>query len=79
MALIRQFFNEELAEGGNESFSLARDVLTERVFVLRCKTQRVGGSTSYDETKQSFADFFQTDGPAQSELLSLIGTLVIET
>ena len=79
MALIRQFYNEEFNGGGNESFSLARDVLTERVFVFRCKTWQADGAIQYDETKQSLAEFFQQDGQAQRELLSLIGTLVIET
>ena len=78
MALVRPFFNEDLRDGTSQTYSLARDVLTERVFVLQCKTKQAGLALQYDETKRSLADFLGKDGAAQSELLALIGTLVIE-
>ena len=78
MALVRLFFHEDLRDGTSQSYSLARDVLTERIFVLHCSTMREGSGVKYEETKRSLAEFLQGDGAPQSELLALIGTLVVE-
>ncbi len=78
MALIREFYRQGDGEQEGESYALARDILTERVFVLRCETRRVGSVLRDDETQLPLAEFLLQTGAAQTELLDLIGTLVVE-
>jgi hypothetical protein len=78
MALIRQFYRSNRGAGDNESIALARDVLTDEVFILHRKTYHDGLEIKQSETRTSVAEFLNGSGSAQSELLELIGTLVIE-
>ena len=76
MAVVREFYVRD-QPGEVEGFALARDVVTERVFVLHSKG-RSRPELSYNENQISLRDFLQQEGPEQIALLDLIGTLVVE-
>ena len=76
MAVVREFYVRETG-GESESFALARDVITDRVFVVHGKG-RMQPELSYYEDHITLRDFLHIDGPAQQALLDLIGSLVVE-
>lgn len=76
MAVVREFYVRD-QPGEMESFALARDVITDRVFILHGKG-RSRPELSYSERQISLKEFLQGDGSEQLALLDLIGTLVVE-
>lgn len=60
-----------------KSFAIARDVVTDRIFIVRSKGVS-RPELSYDEDKINIRGFLAIDGAEQNALLDLIGTLVRE-
>ncbi len=78
MALVRHFYTQDFGNGEKTVFSLARDVLTDAIFILRCTTRDSAHGLDYDEDQENLGEFLLQPGVAQAELLGLIGTLVVE-
>ena len=78
MALVRHFYTQDFGNGEKTVFSLARDVLTDAIFILRCTTRDGDQGLDYDEGQENLGEFLLQPGVPQSELLGLIGTLVVE-
>ena len=78
MALVRHFYTHDTGHGDRTVFSLARDVLTDNIFILQSTTQDGANGLDYNEIQESLSEFLGKTGLPQSELLGLIGTLVVE-
>lgn len=76
MAVVHLFYTRDRS-GESESFALARDVITDDVFVIHGKGRK-SPETDYTEDQLSVRDFLQGNGSEQRALLDLIGTLVVE-
>ena len=78
MAVIRYFYTRHDRDGSSEFFSLAREVITDEIFVLHSRTTSLPGEFQHQEEKIEIAEFLSSVGPGRSDLLGLIGTLVVE-
>ena len=78
MAVTHQFYSRRDSDGGEEIFALAREVVTDEIFILHSRTRPLGGVFPHEEKRISLADFLSQAGPGRSDLLGLIGTLVVE-
>lgn len=79
MAVIRNFYARHDEDGGSEFFSLAREVITDELFVLHSRTTSQQGEFPHKEERIEIAEFLARAGPGRSDLLGLIGTLVVES
>ena len=79
MAVIRNFYIRHDADGSSELFSLAREVITDEIFILHSRTTSQRGEFPHLEEKIDIAEFLSSTGPGRTDLLGLIGTLVVES